>query len=242
MAGTVVILQSSYLPWKGYFDVMNAADLFVIYDEVQYTRRDWRNRNKIIIDGKSHWLTIPVDSKGQYHTPIRDIKISDKSWARKHWTSIRHSYGKAPFFENYENELARAYDDAGQMELLSDVNQHFLQLLAGFLAIDTPFADSEKVPRSTDDPARRLIEICQVHGADTYLSGPAAKSYIEPLLFEQAGLRLAYADYGGYPTYNQNTLEFEHGVSVLDLLMRVGPDARQHLKSENGFENLVEPA
>ena len=239
MSRTIVILQSNYLPWKGYLDLMNAADLFVVYDEVQFTRRDWRNRNKIVIDGQPHWLTIPVETKNKYLASVRDVCVVDGRWAAKHWASIRHAYRNAQFFSSYESELARLYEQAGELTHLSDINELFLRFLADKFGIDTAFARSDAVPRLSDDPTVRLVEICKAFAGDTYLSGPAAMGYIDPLLFEAAGIRLVYADYSGYPSYEQGGASFEHGVSALDILLRFGSAARQHLKSVSGLEGLV---
>ena len=219
MPENIVILQSNYIPWKGYFDLLQASDLFVIYDEVQFTRRDWRNRNKIILNGKPTWLTIPVDSKGQYFQSIKDVKVSNNSWAHKHWTSIKHAYAKAPYFKDYEALLSQCYAEAASMEFLSQINRLFLTRLAPLLGIEADFRTSSEVPQSADNPVDRLIEICQAFDGKTYISGPAAKSYMVPERFEQAGIGLVYADYSGYPSYPQASDCFEHGVSLIDLLM-----------------------
>jgi hypothetical protein len=228
---TVVILQSNYIPWKGYFDLMNAADVFVLFDEVQFSRRDWRNRNKIIVDGQPRWLTIPVRSKGKYAATISEIGVTDGRWAQKHWTSIKMAYGKAPFFRNYAHGLESVYTAASAETNLSAINRLFLDHLAAALGIEITFGQSETVSRRKSDPTERLIEICKGFGATRYLSGPAARSYIDPQVFTEAGLDLCYADYAGYPDYAQQSDSFEHGVSVIDLLMMVGPDAINHLKS-----------
>lgn len=240
MSKTVVILQSNYIPWKGYFDLLNAADEFVLFDEVQYTRRDWRNRNKIIVDGKSKWLTIPVETKGRYHSSISSIQIADASWAAKHWATIRQAYAKAPYFDTYKEMLATTYAQASELTLLSAVNELFLQRLAEAVGITTRMSHSSAIERTSEAPAERLIEIATALKATRYLSGPAAKAYIDPVLFESAGLELLYADYRGYPVYEQGTMEFEHGVSLIDLLMNVGPQARHHLKSDARPLDLVE--
>ncbi len=231
MKKTLVILQSNYIPWKGYFDLMNAADEFVIFDEVQFTRRDWRNRNKLIVGGELKWMTIPVESKGRYDAAICEIEVSDPQWAKKHWTTIQHAYGKAPFFAQYRDRLEAAYKSAEGLSHLSAINRLFLEMLADLLSISTPMSRSEEIPRTTEDPAGRLLEICKAKGATTYLSGPAAKAYIDPVLFRDAGIELGWADYRGYPSYPQAHEPFEHGVSVIDLLMRVGPEARDYLKT-----------
>ncbi len=234
MSKTVVILQSSYIPWKGYFDLVNAADVFVLYDEVQYTRRDWRNRNKIIVDGVPKWLTIPVESKGRYEAAITDMQVADDKWADKHLNTIRHAYRKAPFFADFFPRIEDAYRDAARMSQLYAVNRLFIERLSRMIGAETVFAVSQDTPRTTSDPTRRLAEICTAHGATMYLSGPAAKAYLDPAVFDDAGIDLRYCDYTGYPAYEQASGTFEHGVSVIDLLLRVGPEAKTHLKSHTG--------
>ena len=239
MSRTIVILQSNYIPWKGYFDLMNSADVFVIYDEVQFTRRDWRNRNKIILNGSPHWLTIPVETKGEFETPIKEVKVSDHRWAKKHWMSIRHAYGKAEYFERYEDALAKAYEKAEELTYLTDINQLFLQLLSNNLSIKSEIKHSHQVSTTDQDPTGRLIEICQGFNANRYISGPSAENYIQQAQFDDAGIELCYANYTNYPDYKQNSKQFEHGVSVIDLLMHTGQNARQHLKSVIELDGLI---
>jgi hypothetical protein len=238
---SIAILQSSYIPWKGYFDIIAAVDEFVIFDEAQFTRRDWRNRNRIILEGRSHWLSIPVASKGHYDAPINTIEVSEPKWASKHWQTIRHAYGKARFFDQYQRRLEETYLQAAEMRRLTEINTLFLTTLARELGLATAFASSEAVPRAAASPTGRLVEICSARHAATYVSGPAARDYIEPGEFEQAGLALRYANYTGYPLYDQGTATFEHGVSVLDLLFRVGPEAQSHLKSLRSRDSFLDP-
>lgn len=234
----IVILQSNYIPWKGYFDLMNAADEFVLYDEVQFTRRDWRNRNKVVVGGAAKWLTIPVETKGRYDARIDEVRVSDPGWAARHFQTLRHAYGKAPYWRDYAAPLEDLYIRAAELDRLSAVNRLFLAALADWLGIDTPLSESTDVPRTTDDPVARLIEVCLARGATDYLSGPAARSYIDSSTFARSGLGLHYADYSGYPDYDQGAAECVHGVSVLDLLMRLGPAARDHLKSSAGLSAI----
>lgn len=231
MPKTLVILQSNYIPWKGYFDLMAAADEFVIFDEVQFTRRDWRNRNKVIAAGKPHWLTIPVQSKGRYDATIDSMEVSDPGWAKAHWTTIRHSYARAPFFSEYGPMLEAAYREAGALTRLTEINELLLRALARPLGIGTPILRSDIVPRTTPDPTARLVEICVARGATAYISGPSARAYIKTEQFAAAGVSLCYANYADYPVYDQGTAVFEHGVSVIDTLMRCGLQTRSHLKS-----------
>jgi hypothetical protein len=233
---TIAILQSNYIPWKGYFDIIAAVDEFLIFDEVQFTRRDWRNRNRIIIDGAPHWLTIPVSSKGRFNAPIAEMEVSEAGWAEKHWRSIKHAYGKAPFFSLYGPVLEKLYEQAAALALLTEINELFLRRIATVLELATEFQHTSQIPRQTDSPTGRLVEICTGRKATVYVSGPAARDYIQTAEFEVAGVALHYANYAGYPTYQQVSGQqasgsFEHGVSIIDTLMRCGPQTREHLKS-----------
>lgn len=236
---TLVILQSNYLPWKGYFDLMAAADEFVVYDEVQFTRRDWRNRNRIVLDGKLHWLTMPVQAKGNYHAPICEIEVAEPDSAEKHWATIRHAYRKAPYFNEIGRALEQLFADAKVLTRLSEINRLLLKRIAELLGIVTPMVESSTVPRTTEDPTARLVEICKARGATRYVSGPAARAYIKKELFDDAGVELLYANYQGYPVYDQSMRPFEHGVSIIDTLMRCGAQARDHLKSPRVPEGFL---
>jgi hypothetical protein len=228
---TIAILQSNYIPWKGYFDIIAAVDEFLIYDEVQFTRRDWRNRNKIIINGTPHWLTIPVASKGRYHASIAEIEVSEANWAEKHWRSISSAYAKAPFFSLYAPILEQLYERAAALRLLTEINELFIRKIAAILELSTGFRRTDEIARRTASPTGRLVEICTARQASVYISGPAAREYIQTAEFKAAGVKLHYANYSGYPPYVQESKSFEHGVSIIDTLMHCGPQTRGHLKS-----------
>jgi hypothetical protein len=242
MGRSLVILQSNYIPWKGYFDLLAAADEFVIFDEVQFTKRDWRNRNRIILNGELHWLTIPVKTAGTFGQPIDEIKVSNPDWTHVHLDCLRQAYRKAAYFSDIFPALEKAYDKARDLNRLTQINELLLGVLAGLLAIETPLVRSQIVPRTTPDPTDRLIEICKARGATCYISGPAAKAYLQRARFDAAGITLKYANYSGYGAYEQGTVAFEHGVSIVDVLMRCGKDARHHLKSPAGPESFLDDA
>ncbi|MGB0748646.1 MAG: WbqC family protein [Magnetospiraceae bacterium] len=225
----VAIVQSSYIPWKGYFDLIHGVDTFILYDEVQFTRRDWRNRNRIKTAQGPRWLTIPVACKGQYHATIDAMKISEP-WAETHWNTLRHAYGRAPFFKTYETALQTLYETATGEDSLSAVNLMFLRGLCPLLGITTPFVGSREIA-SLGRKTEKLIQLCQGIGADAYLSGPAAKAYLRPDLFAAAGIALEFADYTGYPEYPQSHPPFRHDVSIIDLLMHCGPESPRYLKT-----------
>ncbi len=228
---SIAILQSNYVPWKGYVDIIAAVDEFLIFDEVQYTRRDWRNRNKIVVQGKPHWLTIPVKTKGRFDGPIDTMETDGRAWAETHWKSIAHAYGKAPFFPLYQRVIQTTYEKAATLLRLTEINELFLRTIVGLLEVSTTIARSDTVERLAATPTDRLIEICLARGAALYVSGPAARAYIKTDEFDRARIELRYADYSGYPVYDQKSDDFEHGVSIVDVLMRCGPGTRDHLKS-----------
>jgi hypothetical protein len=234
---TVAIVQSSYIPWKGYFDLINAVDAFTLYDDVQYTRRDWRNRNKIKTRDGLQWLTIPVETKGNYEKPIREIRISDPSWPRRHFDSIRHSYARSPYFAQYEPLLEDLYLSP-MPPYLTEVNFRFLTALCGVLGITTPITRSD-LGETVTGRNERLIALCRHAGAERYLSGPAARDYLDETLFAAAGIKVAYADYSDYPEYPQRFPPFDHHVSIVDLILNVGPEARHFMKSFARLDDFI---
>lgn len=229
MPKRVAIVQSNYIPWKGYFDLIAAVDEFILLDDVQYTRRDWRNRNKIKTAQGVRWLTIPVEVKGKYHQRIRDVSVSDRDWARTHWRTLEHAYARAPHFKLYAPQVEAWYDEAGSRPLLTDINELFLRGLCGALGISTPIRRSSEFTLS-EEPSERLLGLCTNVGATRYLSGPAARDYLNTGLFDAAGVAVEWMDYAGYAEYPQMHPPFEHGVSVLDLLFNTGRDAARFLK------------
>jgi hypothetical protein len=232
-AGTgkrVAIVQSNYIPWKGYFDLIGRVDEFVLYDDVQYTRRDWRNRNKIKTPAGVQWLSIPVQVKGKYLQKVKDTVVSGDEWRREHWETLTHCYGRAPFFRALADTFRGLYLGS-TARFLSEINRAFLAAVCDLLGIRTRLKWSMDYRLSSDDPSERLLEVCAQAQAAEYLSGPAARAYLDEGLFRRAGIRLSYMDYTGYPEYPQLYPPFEHAVSVLDLLFMTGPDAPRYLKS-----------
>lgn len=229
MPKKVAIIQSNYIPWKGYFDIIHLVDEFILYDDMQYTRRDWRNRNKIKTPQGLQWLTIPVDVKGKYFQKINETRISEAGWGRQHWKSISMNYARAPFFKTYAPEL-EAFFHSETPELLSEVNHALISHICGLLGITTKITWSSDY-EVIDGKTERLVSLCKQSGATDYYSGPAARDYIVDELFTEAGIRLHYMDYSGYPEYPQLHGAFEHGVTMLDLLFQTGPDATQFMKT-----------
>jgi hypothetical protein len=222
-------VQSNYIPWKGYFDLINMADEFVLYDDVQFTRRDWRNRNRIKTSQGPLWLTIPVETRGKYLQTIKDTRISDDGWRSQHWRSIVHSYARAGGFRCYADRLERLYASAPSHSL-SLVNHHFLTEITRWMGIDTVMSWSADY-QLEGDRTGRLVSICVQAGASVYLSGPAARAYMDEARFAAAGIAVRYMDYDGYPEYPQLHPPFQHDVSIIDLLMNTGAEAPRFLKT-----------
>lgn len=222
----VAIVQSSYIPWKGFFDIIHGVDEFVFLDDVQFTIRDWRSRNRIKTPNGLLWLTVPVGS--DRNRLIRDVKLDDPSWQEKHWKTIFHNYAKAPHFGHYRPLIEEMYLGT-RWATLSEMNQAMTKRIATeVLGLSTRFTDSrEYSPEGSK--LDLILDIVRKTGATTYISGPAAKDYIDPLRFHEAGVALEYQDYAGYPEYPQLYPPFEHAVSVLDLMFNAGDSAPHYI-------------
>jgi transposase len=223
---TVSILQSNYIPWKGYFDIIAKSDVFVIYDEVQFTKNDWRNRNLIKTQKRLEWLSIPVRQEN-LHQKIFEIEILQGNWFKKHKSTLQTNYGKAPYFKKYKDIFFEIYDFPTTN--LSEINRLFIEKICVILAIETKIIDSREL-NLQGDKVERLIDACKKLKATKYLSGPAAKNYINEDLFNENNIELEWMDYSNYKEYNQLYPPFEHGVSILDLIFNEGPSARSFLK------------
>ncbi|MBK8551403.1 MAG: WbqC family protein [Ignavibacteria bacterium] len=225
----IIITQSNYIPWKGYFDSINMVDEFILYDDMQYTRRDWRNRNQIKTRDGVKWLTVPVEVKGKYFQKINETRISEPDWGEKHWSTIKHNYSKAKYFSEYKNIFEELYLNDKE-EFLSIVNFKFISAVCEILGIKTKMRWSGEF-KLLEEKTERLVDICRTAGATDYYSGPAAKAYMNEELFEKENIKIHYFDYSGYPVYDQLYGEFTHAVSILDLIFNEGPNATNFMKS-----------
>jgi hypothetical protein len=223
----VAILQSNYIPWKGYFDLIAAVDEFILYDDMQFTRRDWRNRNQIKTPNGPQWLTVPVKSKGKYHQAIRETEVDGTDWAGLHWSSLTLNYRRCPHFDEITELIAPLYRHPN--ENLSALNRAFTDAICGYLQIDTKISncwDYHLLQGKTE----RLVDLCSQAGASVYISGPAAKNYIVEDVFREAGIGLEWFDYAAYPEYPQLWGAFVHGVTILDLLFNCGKDTPHYMR------------
>lgn len=218
---TISILQSNYIPWKGNFDIINMVDEHYILDEVQYTKRDWRNRNRIVTREGFCWLTIPVKNRSFYQR-IMDTEVTDRNWAEKHWTIISQSYNIAPFFTQTASPVKKLYEKASSEVFLSRINYIFLEGICRLLNISTPLSYSLTLePKGIKSD--RILDICVRSGADLYLTGPTAEDYLDLESFRDKDISVKWMSYSGYPEYEQlHDHPFCHNVSILDLLFCKG--------------------
>lgn len=218
----IAIVQSSYIPWRGYFDLISQVDEFVLFDNVQYTKRDWRNRNQIKTIEGLKWLSIPVQVKQKFTQLIKDVVVCDNTWADKHWRAIELNYRRSPFFLEIANHIRFLYLEAKKMHKLSEINYLMIKTICDMLGIKTKLTWSMDYEVTTNDKNQRLIQICKAANASDYLSGPAAKCYIEESTFKEQNITVEYMSYNNYPVYTQRFQGFVPAVSILDLLFNVG--------------------
>lgn len=224
----IAILQSNYIPWKGYFDLIASVDEFIIYDDMQYTRRDWRNRNQIKTSQGLQWLTVPVSVKGKYYQKIRDTEIDGFNWAAEHWKALVQNYKKAPYFEEVAEWLAPVYLEES-FSHISALNRRLIDLVCAYLEIETKITNSWDYSL-VDGKTDRLADLClQACGAE-YISGPSAKGYIDEAIFSNLKIKLSWFDYAGYSSYPQLWGEFTHSVTILDLLFNCGKDSPRYMR------------
>jgi hypothetical protein len=216
---TIAILQSNYIPWIGYFHLMHRADIFVIYDDVQFTKNDWRNRNIIKTPNGWQWITIPVRQE-KLEQRINETKISLKNWNVKHWKTLQANYAKTPYFSKYAPVFEKLYSEIDS-EYLSEINLAFIKAINEILNIKTELVDSSSL-QLTGNRSERLLDAVEKLNGDRYLSGPSAKDYLQVDLFEKQGIKVDWMEYSGYKEYPQMYPPFTQRVTVLDLIFNVG--------------------
>ncbi len=235
---TVVITQSNYLPWRGYFDMIRQADLLILLDSVQYTRRDWRNRNRIKTVSGPTWITIPIEVKGLHGQSIDETRVADRSWSHTHRRAIELAYRRASAFDSvfgwFDGLMAPVADE----QLLSRVNETLLGAICGRLGIHTPIRRcTDVIDRQTlcaMNTSQRLVEIAAAVGAERYLTGPAARDYLDVSAFATRGIEVAWMSYADYPVYPQLWGAFEPHVTIVDLLLNCGDAAADFLGPDRG--------
>ena len=224
----IAISQSNYIPWKGYFDLIASVDEFILYDEMQYTKKGFRNRNKIKTIKGTEWLTVPVKVKGKYFQSIKETEIMGDYWKKKHWGSIKNNYSKTKFFKEISEDLRKIYFEFNY-RYLSDLNFKFLKYICDYLEINTVLRQSSEF-QLIEGKTEKLIGICEQCGASKYISSPMAKSYINTKLFNKKNIILEWFDYSNYEVYDQLYGDFIHEVTILDLIFNCGKNSRKFMK------------
>lgn len=216
----VAILQSNYIPWKGYFDIINDVDIFVFYDCVKYTKNDWRNRNKIYSKNGIQWLSIPIPSNST-NLMIDEVKITDDRWQEKHYKSLELAYKNAPYYRQLE-QIMNLYLVQRKWDYLSELNQYVIQLISKNIISSTKFYNAREFD-IRGDKVEKLISILTSLNATKYISGPAAKAYLQNRehLFNEAGIEICYKSYPIYPPYKQLRQPFENNVSIVDMIANI---------------------
>jgi len=205
-----------------------AVDEFILYDDMQYTRRDWRNRNQIKTSQGVQWLTVPVQVKGKYDQKIKETLIDGSDWAAAHWKSLALNYRRTPYFDEIAAWLEPLYI-AETYTHISQLNRRFIKAICNYLGIKTVITNSWDYTLH-DGKTERLADLCAQAGGIEYVSGPAAKDYVEESIFTDMNIKLTWFDYAGYPQYPQLWDEFTHGVTILDLLFNTGKAAPRYMR------------
>lgn len=225
----IAILQSNYIPWKGYFDLISAVDEFVIFDEMQFTKRDWRNRNQIKTPNGIKWLTVPVKTKGSFNQKIIDTQIDGDEWVENHIKSLEHNYSEAKFFNEILTIIKPIYLEK-KFNYISDLNLEFIKAICNYLEIDTKILNSSDLGVLNDGKTDRLVDICKKLKGKIYVSGIAAKNYIEIDKFNKEKIKVEWFDYDGFVEYPQLWGEFSHNVTILDLLFNCGKKSKHYMR------------
>lgn len=224
----VAILQSNYIPWKGYFDMIAAVDEFILYDDMQFTKNDWRNRNKIKTPQGEQWLTVPVGQN--IDRRIRDVTL-DPRWQVKHWKTLESNYRRAPHYDEIAAWLGPIYKNES-FGYLSELNRRLIENICGYLGIKTTITNSWDYTL-LDGKTERIADLCAQAGGTEYITGTAAKDYIDEQVFSELGIKLIWFDYADYPEYRQLWGKFMHNVTILDLLFNCGQEAPHYMKYVN---------
>jgi hypothetical protein len=215
------VIQSNYIPWRGYFDFIRSVDLFVFHDDLQYTKQDWRNRNRLRVPAGTAWLTVPV-KKSPADTSIDEIETCG-SWRVEHEKQLKQHLGNAPHFA-----IAFALWRGSASRFLGEMNRSLITRICEYLGIRTPLLHSRELGLS-GGKTERLVQLMQRVGGKTYVSGPAAKDYLEVQMMNDAGIAVEWKTYGPYKDYPQQYSGFEPAVSILDLIANVGYESRSYL-------------
>lgn len=238
----VAIIQSAYIPWKGFFDLIGRCDAYIIYDTAAFSKGKWHNRNRIKCPQGHGWLSIPVKTAGRLGQALEEVTVADTTWAEQHWSRLRAAYARTPFFGAESTAVRDLYEQLALEPRLSRINEGFIRWLTHRLALNTQIRRDREFAFE-GDRTERLMELCKSVGATNYLSGPSARRYLEVEALERAGVLVEWMTYGPYPEYPQQHGQFDHHVSILDTLFCCGPESlRNMLLARSQVPSSTKPA
>ena len=228
----VSIIQSCYIPWLGFFDLISRCDEYIIYDQAAYRSHHWHNRNKIKTAQGPLWLNIPVTARlGQ---PIEDIEVH-KGWSRRHWRTIEQAYARARYFARKRPSFQQIYEELSDENRLSAINERFIKALAQTLELRCQITRDRKYA-AVGSRTERVVSICLAAGATHYLTGPSARSYLDERLFVEVGIEVEWMHYPVYSPYTQPHGPFVQNLSILDVLFNCGPSSGEYLTAKLAYE------
>ena len=225
----VAIHQPQYLPWIGYFDKMLKSDIFCYLDNVQFKKNEWQNRNRIKTAQGWQWITVPV--KYRFPQRIDEVKINNEAdWRKKHFQTLISNYSKAPFFKEHYSFFKQVYER--DWEFISELNIFLIEYIREKLGAGERQTVSASSLTLREDPSARLIDICRIVGADTYLSGRDGSQYMDLACFRDSGIKVITQDFQ-HPSYPQRFGEFVPQLSAIDLLFNCGPQSIERILETN---------
>jgi hypothetical protein len=225
----VAVHQPQYLPWLGYFDKIRRADVFCFLDDVQYKKNDWQNRNRIRTARGWQWLTVPVCYR--FPQKISEVTINNAvNWRHKHLQALITNYSRTPYYKDYSGLFEDVYSET--WDSLCDLNIFLIKRLGSALGLNQKLIVKTSDFKLSEDPTERLIDICKVLDADTYLSGQDGTKYMDMDRFRQSGISVEVQDFN-HPVYPQAFKDFESHMSVIDLLFNCGPKSLEVIEESN---------
>ena len=237
MTKSAVITQSNYIPWRGWFEMLAQSDIWIIYDNVQFTKRDWRNRNLIRLNESPQWLTIPVVTKGKYTQLICETEVSEPEWFIGHKRKLQAAYRNFPHFADLSTLLDKIGEQIGDFILLTEINTLITSKILEYLGVSIQIIDARNFQVSGNS-SERLVRLCEQVDADVYLTGPAAQQYLETDLFSDSGINIKWMEYSQLPSdFSGKVGSGEY--SIVDLIARKGtPEIREYIPGCNVNRHL----
>jgi len=224
----ITIHQPQYLPWLGYLDKIDKADVFVILDNVQYKKNEWQNRNRIKTAQGCQWITVPVLYR--FQEKINEVRINNRAnWSRKHLQALITNYSKSTYFENYKSFFEDIFSRSWNR--LVDINIEIIKFLISALGLKTKLVIASDL-KLREEPTERLIDICKTLNGNKYLAGKDGDKYMNLELFDKEGIEIIFQDFK-HPVYNQPFGDFKPYMSSIDLLFNCGDNSLEILRGNH---------